>query len=266
LLGGTAGRTTLAGEGLQHEDGNSHLFAYAYPHLKAYDPCFAYELAVIIRDGMKRMYVDGEHLLYYITVMNEAYAMPPMPPGVEEGVLRGLYKVRATTAPEGPLKAHLLASGTILTEAIKAQRLLEDDFDVPTDVWSVTSFKELYRDAIDTERHNTLNVEAHQRFSYLERQLGCEQGVFVAATDYVKTLPSALGKWIPGRYLTLGTDGFGRSDSRQALRDYFEVDARHIAYGALRSLLWDQKLSTEAVVQAQKRLDIDPAKINPAHN
>jgi len=215
---------------------------------------------------MKRMYVDGGHLLYYITVMNEAYSMPPMPPGVEEGILKGLYKFRATTAPEGPLKAHLLASGTVLNEALKAQRLLEDDFNVPTDVWSVTSFKELYRDAMDTERENILNPDAHQKYSYLDRMLGVEKGVFVAATDYVKTLPSALGKWIPGRYVTLGTDGFGRSDSRAALRDFFEVDARYIAYGALRALLWDQKLTPEFVVQAQRKLGIDPAKVNPAHH
>jgi len=221
---------------------------------------------VIIKDGMKRMYVDGEHLLYYITVMNEAYAMPAMPEGVEEGILKGLYKVRATTAPEGPLKAHLLASGTILNEALKAQALLENDFGVPTDVWSVTSFKELYRDAIDTERENIMNVEAHQKYSYLERLLGVEKGVFVAATDYVKTLPAALSKWIPGRYVTLGTDGFGRSDSRESLRDFFEVDARYIAYGALRALLWDGKLTPEFVLEAQKKLNIDPAKVNPAVN
>jgi pyruvate dehydrogenase E1 component len=264
LLGGTSGRTTLAGEGLQHQDGNSHLIAYAYPHLKAYDPAFAYELAVIIRDGMHRMYTKDEHLIYYITVMNEAYPMPAMPDGVEDGILKGLYKIRATDSPKTDIKAHLMASGTIVNEALKAATMLEGEYGVAADVWSVTSYKELYRDAIDTERRNIMNPKAKLKASYLEKLLAPEKGVFVAATDYVKTLPSAIGKWIPGKYVTLGTDGFGRSDNRDALRDFFEVDARYIAYGALRALLWDGKLQADVVTEAQRRLNINPDKLNPA--
>ncbi len=260
LIGATSGRTTLAGEGLQHQDGNSHLLAYPYPNLIAYDPAYAFELAVIIRDGIRRMYHNHEDIFYYITVMNEFYNMPPMPDGVEEGILKGIYKFKPSDI-ENKTKAHLFGSGAILNEAIKAQELLRDKYGIASDVWSVTSYKELYRDAVMTERENMLRGE--NKLPFISKALKGECGVFVAASDYVKALPASIAKWIPGRLITLGTDGFGRSESRSALRDFFEVDHRFIALGALHGLAQEGLIKTDIVKKAISELKIDPEKPNP---
>jgi len=263
LLGGTAGRTTLNGEGLQHQDGHSHLLAYPVPNLVAYDPAFAYELAIIIRDGIKRMYEDQENIFYYITLMNENYAMPEMPKGAEKGILKGMYKFKASDKKNLKLKANLFGSGTILNEVIKAAQILEDDYRVASDVWSVTSYKELRREALEVERWNLLNPTAKQKTSYIEKALEKEDGVFVAASDYVKTLPDSIGKWFPTRLYSLGTDGFGRSETREALRDFFEVDAKHIVFAALTALFKEGKFQDKALEKAAKELGINPNKRNP---
>ncbi len=263
LIGATAGRTTLAGEGLQHQDGHSHVNALSVPNLRAYDPAFAYELAVIVKDGIERMYKNGEDLFYYITVENETYKMPPMPKGVEQGILNGLYRFRKSGMKNRKYKAHLFGSGAILNEALKAQELLESDYGVPADVWSVTSYKQLYFDAIEAERKNLHNPHKQQQKNYLEKTLEKESGVFVAASDYLKSLPLSLAKWLPGPLLALGTDGFGRSEGRQALRDFFEVDARHITLGALVQMYREDKVEEAVVKKAIKDLDIDPEKANP---
>ncbi len=263
LLGGTAGRTTLAGEGLQHQDGHSHLIAYSHPTIKAYDPAYAYELAVIIRDGIRRMYHDGEDVFYYLTVMNEFYAMPPMPKGVEDGILKGIYRFKKSSKKNVKFKAHLFGSGTILNEVIKAQEMLENDYKVAADVWSVTSYKELYVDGIDTERWNMLHPDKAPRLPYLSETLKNEQGVFVAASDNVKTLPTSIAQWLPGPLVPLGTDGFGRSESRESLRDFFEVDARYITVAALSALAREGKVEAKVVKKAIKDLKIDPERTNP---
>ena len=261
LIGATSGRTTLAGEGLQHQDGNSHLLAYPYPNSVAYDPAYAYELAVIIRDGIRRMYQKHEDIYYYITVMNEFYKMPPMPGGVEEGILKGIYKFKPSEIKDTGAKAHLFGSGAILNEAVKAQELLGDNYGIAADVWSVTSYKGLYRDAVMTERENMLH--SGNELPYIAHVLGKEKGVFVAASDYVKALPASIAKWVPGRFIMLGADGFGRSDSRAALRDFFEVDYRFIALGALHGLAQEGLIKPEIAKKAIKELDIDPGKPNP---
>ncbi|MBD3220068.1 pyruvate dehydrogenase (acetyl-transferring), homodimeric type [bacterium] len=266
LVGATAGRTTLAGEGLQHQDGHSHVLALTPTPVKAYDPAFAYELGVIVHDGITRMYCNGETWIYYLTVMNETYQQPQMPtdPMVREGILRGLYRYRKSPLKGGKAKrrAHLLGSGAILNEAIKAQELLQESYGVAADVWSVTSYKELYRDAVETERKHLLQPGAKDR-PWVEQVLGKEKGVFVAASDYMKVLPAAVARWIPGRLHMLGTDGFGRSDSRARLRDFFEVDHRYIALAALHELALDGDLDLKVARQAIKDLDIDPEKLNP---
>ncbi len=264
LIGGTSGRTTLAGEGLQHQDGNSQLLAYPVPNIKAYDPAFAYELAVIVENGIYRMYENQENLLYYITVMNEFYKMPPMPEGVKADILKGIYRYKKSEMDNGGKKhVHLFGSGAILNEAIKAQKILEEDFKIPADVWSVTSYRELYYDAINTERWNLLNPTVSPRKPNITAALENEKGVFVAASDYVRTLPASVAKWVPGPLACLGTDGFGRSDGRAALRDFFEVDARYIALAALNELAKDKKIKTSTVARAMKKLEIDPEKLNP---
>jgi pyruvate dehydrogenase E1 component len=262
LLGGTAGRTTLAGEGLQHQDGNSHVLALPVPNLRAYDPGFAYELAVIIEDGIQRMYRDGESIFYYITVMNEPYMMPAMPAGSREGILRGMYRVRPAEK-KGKLRAQLLGSGAILREALKAQEILGEKFSVAADVWSVTSYKELYRDATEAERWNMLHPTAKQRVPYVTETLKDAPGVIVAASDYLKTLPAMVAQWVPRRVACLGTDGFGRSEGRAALRDFFEVDARHIAYSALVELFREKQVDAKLLARAAKELTINPEKLNP---
>ena len=265
LVGATAGRTTLAGEGLQHQDGHSHVLALTPGPVKAYDPAFAYELAVIIHDGITRMFCHQEDWIYYLTVTNETYRMPPMPkrPGVREGILKGMYRYRISPLKGDAPKAHLLGSGAILNEALAAAELLESKYGVAADVWSVTSYKELYRDAVECERWNLLNPSRKEKQPYLAQLLAKEQGVFVAASDYMKVLPATVAKWFPGPVHILGTDGFGRSDSRKELRDFFEVDARYIALAALHELAGKGVLETAAVKSAMKDLGIDHGKKNP---
>ncbi|MGD9333194.1 MAG: pyruvate dehydrogenase (acetyl-transferring), homodimeric type [Desulfobacterales bacterium] len=263
LLGATAGRTTLSGEGLQHQDGHSHLLALANPSVEAYDPAYAYEVAVIVREGLRRMLEDGDNVIYYLTLMNEVYAMPPMPEGVEAGILDGLYKFRASQNKRAQVKAHLLGSGTILNEALKAQQILEDDYGVAADVWSVTSYKKLYWGATDSERWNLRHPDRAPRLCHLETQLADEKGVFVAASDYLKALPAMIAKWVPGPLLILGTDGYGRSEDRATLRDFFEVDARHIAYTALCGMARAKRIKPALVTKARKDLSIEAGKPNP---
>ncbi|TVQ09609.1 MAG: pyruvate dehydrogenase (acetyl-transferring), homodimeric type [Bacteroidetes bacterium] len=262
MIGGTSGRTTLAGEGLQHQDGHSHMIAMTVPSVKAYDPAFAYELAIIVKEGMKRMYVDQEDLIYYITVLNEKYKMPAMPKGVEDGILKGMYKFKKSTKKKGE-KVHLMGSGAILNETLRAAEMMEKDYDVSVDVWSVTSYKELYEDARETDRWNRLNPEKTPRLTYIEKCFDGDQGLCLAALDYMKAIPLMVSKWFPGGLTALGTDGFGRSDNRRALRDYFEVDDRHIAYGALHSLFLQGKLDKKDILKAKKDFKIDSNKPNP---
>lgn len=263
MLGGTAGRTTLAGEGLQHQDGNSHVLALPIPTLRAYDPAFAYEVAVIIQDGIRRMYKDGENIFYYITLMNEAYAMPAMPEGVHDGILKGMYKYRASEGKKSKLRAQLFGSGTILREALQAQEILQEKYGVAADVWSVTSYKALYTDGIDTERWNLLHPAEKPKIPYVSQCLAGTEGVLVAATDYLKVLPNLVSRWVPRRLAALGTDGFGRSESRSALRDFFEVDARFITLATLYELQRDGKIESSVVEKAIKDLNIDIEKPNP---
>jgi len=264
LLGGTAGRTTLAGEGLQHQDGNSQLFALAYPNCLPYDPAFAYEIAVIIEDGIKRMYVDQESIFYYLTVMNEQYEMPAMPEGAREGILKGMYKFRSSSKPQAKWRAQLFGSGAILPEVIKAQEILESQYNVGADVWSVTSYVQLYRDGHAAERWNLLHPTEPPKIPYVTQQLKDAQGVFVAASDYVKALPDSIDRWLPRPLESLGTDGFGRSESRASLRDFFEVDHRYVVVATLRALAKDGKLAPSVVQEAIQTLGINPEKSNPA--
>jgi pyruvate dehydrogenase E1 component len=263
LLGGTAGRTTLAGEGLQHQDGNSHVLALSVPNLRAYDPAFAYEIAVIIQDGIRRMYKDGENIFYYITVMNEQYAMPAMPGDVKEGILNGMYRFRASENKKSKLRAQLFGSGAILREVLQAQEILETKYGVAADVWSVTSYKQLYVDGNETDRWNRLHPGEKQRVPYITSTLGDAPGVLVAASDYLKTLPNMISKWLPRRLASLGTDGFGRSEGRASLREFFEVDARFITLATLHELFIDGKIDRKLIDQAIKDLGIDPEKLNP---
>ncbi len=257
LIGATSGRTTLAGEGLQHQDGHSHILAYGNPHLYAYDPAYGYEIAVIVREGLRRMLEEGESAIYYLTVTNEFYTMPAMPEGVEAGILKGMYKLKEADGRKGRPRVHLLGSGAILNEALKAQVLLEERFDIPADVFSVTSYKSLYWDAIETERYNLLHPGQPARRCCVEETLAQTDGVFVAASDYLKALPASIAKWIPGPLAVLGTDGYGRSETREALRDYFEVDARHIAFAALSLLVRSKQLDPPILQEAVKELEID---------
>ena len=262
LLGGTAGRTTLNGEGLQHQDGNSHLLLYPLPNIVTYDPAYAYELAVIIRDGIRRMYEEQESVYYYLTVMNESYPMPAMPEGAKEGIVKGMYKLRTSEFKNGKYRAQLFGSGTILNEVVKAQELLEN-YKVAADVWSVTSYKELRRDALDIERWNMLHPTEEPKLPYVTKMVKDAEGVFVASSDYVKALPDSISKWFPRNLYSLGTDGFGRSEGRKELRDFFEVDARHVALAALYALLREGKIKSSVVDKAMKDFDINPEKRNP---
>jgi pyruvate dehydrogenase E1 component len=234
-IGATGGRTTLAGEGLQHQDGHSHVLASTVPTVRAYDPAYAYELAVIIEDGIRRMYAERESCFYYLTVMNEAYRQPPMPEGVEEGILRGLYKVRPAPDPTIGPRVHLFGSGAIVREALAAQELLAAR-DVAADVWSVTSYTELRRDALAAERRALLHPAAPPDVPYLVRVLADEPWPIVAATDYMKIVPDQIARFVPAGLHPLGTDGFGRSETREALRRFFEVDAASICVAALSVL------------------------------
>ncbi|MEW8625957.1 MAG: pyruvate dehydrogenase (acetyl-transferring), homodimeric type [Candidatus Thiodiazotropha sp.] len=261
LIGGTAGRTTLAGEGLQHQDGHSHLVAATIPNCVSYDPAFAYELTVIVLDGMRRMYQQQENVFYYITVMNENYLQPAMPEGVEEGIVKGMYLLRK--GGKHKKRVQLLGSGTILREVIAAAELLEKDFKVTADIWSVTSFNELRREGLDVERWNTLHPEEEQRQSYVTRQLSGQQGPVVAATDYIRSYADQIRPFVPGPYSVLGTDGYGRSDMRSQLRKFFEVNRYYVALAALKSLADQGDLKDEVVTQAIKKYKIDPDKPNP---
>jgi pyruvate dehydrogenase E1 component len=229
LLGGTAGRTTLSGEGLQHQDGSSHLVASTIPNCRAYDPCFGYELAAIVQDGARRMLQGQEDVFYYLTVANENYAHPPMPMDAEEGILRGMYLFRKAERAE----LQLIGSGPILREVIAAAELLEKDWGVAANVWSVTSFTELRRDGMAVERERRFGGAGQ---SWVERLLDGTSGPVIAASDYVSAVADLIRPYVRGKYVALGTDGFGRSDTRAALRDFFEVDARHIAVAALAAL------------------------------
>jgi len=264
MLGGTSGRTTLAGEGLQHQDGNSHLLAYPVPNLVAYDPAFAYEIAVIIEDGIRRMYVDQESIFYYLTVMNEQYPMPVMPDGSREGILKGMYRFRASSKPKAKLRAQLFGSGAILPEVVKAQEVLESQYDVGADVWSVTSYSELYRDGHACERYNLLHPGEAVKVPYVTQCLKDAPGVFVAASDYVKALPDSIDRWLPRPITTLGTDGFGRSETRAGLREFFEVDHRYVVVATLASLARDGRIEPAVVQKALKTFNINPEKPNPA--
>jgi pyruvate dehydrogenase E1 component len=264
VVGGTAGRTTLAGEGLQHQDGNSQLLAYPVPNLVAYDPAFAYELAIIIQDGIRRMYVEQEDIFYYITVMNEPWEQPEMPQGVRDGILKGMYLYRKSGKQDAKLHAQLMGSGAILLEVLKAQEILETKFGVAADVWSVTSYKQLYMDGNACARWNMLHPGETPRVPFLTQMTKDAPGVFVAASDYVKTLPESVSQWLPGPLVALGTDGFGRSEGRAALRDFFEVDAKHIVLATLTGLLREGQITADCARTAVKELGIDPEKPNPA--
>ena len=261
LIGGTAGRTTLAGEGLQHQDGQSHLLAYPVPNILSYDPAFGYELAVIIEDGIRRMYVEGESVFYYLTVENESYAMPAMPEGARDGILKGLHKVSPAPAPRTH-QAQLLSSGAILREALAAQALLER-YDVAAEVWSVTSWSQLYRDGHACDRWNMLHPLEEARVPYVAQCLCRTPGAVVAASDYLKALPDSLSQWLDTPLVSLGTDGFGRSETREALRDFFEVDARFIAVATLGALARRGAIAPVVVAQAISDLGIDPEKADP---
>ncbi len=264
LLGATAGRTTLAGEGLQHQDGHSQLLATTIPSCRAYDPAYAYELAVIIHDGMKKMYVENENVFYYLSVMNENYVQPPMPQGVEEGILKGAYLLQK--GGKGKLKATLMGSGTILREVLAAAGILQEDYGVASDVYSVTSFSELRREALLVERENLLNPEKKPGVPYVQKLFGGLQSAVVAATDNMRTVPDQIRQWVGGRYVTLGTDGFGRSDGRAALRHHFEVDRRYIVLATLKALADEGELDRKVVAAAAKKLGVDPAKANPLNS
>ncbi|KHF26101.1 pyruvate dehydrogenase (acetyl-transferring), homodimeric type [Solemya velum gill symbiont] len=261
LIGGTAGRTTLAGEGLQHQDGHGHLVASTIPNCVSYDPCFAYELVTILHDGMRRMYVDKDRVFYYVAVMNENYAQPAMPEGSEEGILKGMY--RFSEGGKAKQRVQLLGSGTILREVIAAAELLQNDFGIAADVWSVTSFNELRRDGIDTERWNMLHPDEAPKRSYVEEQLSGTEGPVIAATDYIRTYADQIRPYIDRSYFTLGTDGFGRSDMREALRRFFEVNRYYIVVAALKALADDGEIAASAVKKAIEKYDINPEKPNP---
>ena len=263
MLGGTAGRTTLNGEGLQHEDGHSHVLAATIPNLVAYDPAYAYETAVIVQDGLRRMFVENEPVFYYLTLYNEDYAMPAMPDGAAEGILKGMYKVGSRNVSRARATAQLFGSGPILRQVLEAAETLANDYRVASDIWSVTSYKELRREALEVERFNLLNPTLKPRRSYVEEQLADCDGPFVAASDYMHLVPEQIAKWVSGRLVTLGTDGFGRSDSREELRRHFEVDASHIAFATLSTLARDGKIDKKTIQKAAKALDIDPDKIDP---
>jgi pyruvate dehydrogenase E1 component len=264
VLGGTAGRTTLAGEGLQHQDGNSHLNALAYPNCQAYDPCYAYEMAVIVLDGLRRMYYDEEDIYYYITLTNENYAMPILPMGSTEGICRGIYKLSTRDLGGGRHpKVHLFGSGAILRESLRAQELLEKHFNVASSVYSVTSYKALYYDALECERWNRLHPQEPPHRPFVRQVFDGETGPVVAALDYVSAVGLSIAPWIRNPYVVLGTDGYGRSDARKELRRFFEVDAENIALAALVELSREAKFPKEHLPAAIKTLGLDPNKPNP---
>jgi pyruvate dehydrogenase E1 component len=262
LIGGTAGRTTLNGEGLQHQDGHSHLLAASIPNLVTYDVAFRYEIAVIIQDGLKRMYQDMEEIYYYLTVGNENYAMPEMPAGSEEGILRGLYKF-SVGKPSEKAKIHLFGSGSIMNCVIEAQKILEERYGFSVDVWGATNYKRLRLEALHARRWNMLHPDKPKRVSYVESVLANEKGYFISASDNVRLVPEQILPWVPGGMFTLGTDGFGRSETRSVLRRFFEVDAECIVVGALYWLSEQGVIEADVVKQAIHDLKVDPEKIYP---
>ncbi len=263
FVGCTAGRTTLAGEGLQHQDGHSHLLASTLPSVVAYDPAYSYEIATIVKDGIRRMYHDREPVFYYITVQNEPYPHPDMPEGVEEGILKGLYKVRPNENPGDKPRIHLFGSASILREALAAQVILDEKFGVAADVWSATSYNELRREALSCERWNLLHPDQTPRVPYVTQVLKDEPFPVVATGDYMKAVPDQIARWVPAGLYPLGTDGFGRSEARAQLRNYFEIDAKYVALAALRQLAKIGKFDREKLTDAIKILEIDPEKSNP---
>ena len=265
-IGGVSGRTSLSGEGLQHLDGQSHLYAFAHPKLRAYDPAFAYEVAVIVENGIEEMYVNKKDLSYYITVTNQVYSMPPKPDkpkNIDEYIIKGMYRFKATEMENEDLKAHLFGSGAIMQEVLKAAEILENDYAIPTDTWSVTSYKAMYDNAIDTERENRVSGKLNRKRTNIEIALDGTEGVFVMASDYVKAVPLSVARWFPEPVSVLGTDGFGRSESVADLRRFFEVDAGHIAYAALYELAKKGDIKKQRLEKAADDLGIRPDKINP---
>ena len=262
LIGATAGRTTLNGEGLQHQDGHSHLLASTIPNCVSYDPTYAYELAVIIHDGLHRMYNQGENRFYYITTMNENYIQPEMPQGVEDGIIQGMYQFKVSTAP-GDLRVQLLGCGAILREVEAAAAILESDYQVAADIWSMTSVNELQREGKAVQRWNLLHPEVEPRVPYVTRLLRDTSGPAVAATDYIKAYADQIREFVPGAYTVLGTDGFGRSDTRSKLREFFEISREYIVLAALKALADEGQIENALVTQAIGALGIDPDKSNP---
>jgi pyruvate dehydrogenase E1 component len=260
LLGATAGRTTLNGEGLQHQDGHSLLHASTVPSCISYDPAFAFEIALIIEEGMRRMWKVGEDLIYYLTVYNENYEMLPMPDGVREGVLQGLYRFRGPLEKKEP-QVRLLGSGSILQQALRAQELLSK-LGISSEVWSATSYTELRREALECERYNRIHFTERKRIPYVTRVLSDPVLPVVAVSDWMKALPDSVARWAPGEFLSLGTDGFGRSDTREALRRYFEIDAEHVAFTAMVSLLRAGKIKSEKVTAALSELGLEPEALD----
>jgi pyruvate dehydrogenase E1 component len=262
MLGGTAGRTTLNGEGLQHEDGHSHVLASTIPNCITYDPTFSFEVAVLLHHGMQRMYVDQEDVFFYLTLMNENYAHPDMPMGAEEGIIKGLYRFSKAAKP-AKKHVNLMGSGTILVQAMKAAEMLKEDFGVTSDIWSATSLNELARDGQDAERFNRLNPLADAQVPYVTQVLSGAKGPVIAATDYMKNYAEQIRAYVPQNYVVLGTDGFGRSDSRVNLRRFFEVDANHIAAAAMVQLFKEGTVSEKDLKSALAKYDIDGEKPNP---
>jgi pyruvate dehydrogenase E1 component len=252
----------LNGEGLQHQDGHSLLHASTVPTVLAYDPAFAYEIATIIADGLRRMYSEGEDIFYYLALYNENHLMPPMPEGVEDGILQGLYKFKAG-AERKKLKAHIFGSGPIINSALEAQEILGEKYSVSADVWSATSYKLLRTDAIRCQRWNMLHPTQPPKKSYVEKLLAKEKGPFVAVSDNIRTVPDQIAPWVPGGLFTLGTDGFGRSDTRKRLRRFFEVDAESAVIGTLYALAQKGEIEREVVAKAIKDLGVDPEKVQP---
>ncbi|MFP5407166.1 MAG: transketolase-like TK C-terminal-containing protein, partial [Gammaproteobacteria bacterium] len=261
-LGGTAGRTTLNGEGLQHEDGHSHLMSATIPNCISYDPTYGHEVAVIVQDGLRRMFTEQEDVFYYLTLMNENYEHPAMPEGVEQGIVKGLYRFSKAETP-GDRHVNLMSSGTIFQQAMKAAELLQADFGITSDLWVATSMNELARDGQDAERWNLLHPAERQRVPFVAQQLEKFGGPVIASTDYMKNYAEQIRPFVPQTFHTLGTDGFGRSDSRANLRRHFEVDANHIAATAVYALFKEGKVSGADVEAAYAKYAIDPAKINP---